>query len=62
MQVQQGKKQEQFGAKQPEGKKLDSRLSWIMEEQERADAQRSKGLIKGTIGKQLVGKDGQHCW
>ena len=62
MQVQQGKKQAQIGTQEPEGKKVDKHLMWIMEEQERNDAQRSKGLIKGVIGKQLVGQDGQHCW
>ena len=51
-----------MAAKQPENKKIDKRLMWIMEEQERQDAQRSKGLIKGVISKQLVGQDGQHCW
>ena len=62
MQVQQGKKQDQMTSPEPEGKKIDKHLMWIMEEQERSDAQRSKGLIKGVIGKQLAGQDGQHCW
>ena len=57
-----GKNKLKLAHKQPEGKKIDKRLMWIMEEQERNDAQRSKGLIKGVIGKQLVGQDGQHCW
>lgn len=62
MQLKQGEKQAQIGKQEPEGKKIDKRLMWVMEEQERKDAQRSKGLIKGVIGKQLVGQDGQHCW
>lgn len=62
MQVQQGKKQAQLGTQEQSEKKVDARLMWIMQEQERNDAQRSKGLIKGMIGKQLVGQDGQHCW
>jgi hypothetical protein len=45
-----------------EEKKVDARLMWIMQEQERKDAERSKGLIKGAIGKKLGGQDGQHCW
>jgi tetratricopeptide (TPR) repeat protein len=61
MQVQQGQKQASRGAQQQE-KKIDARLMWIMQEQERKDTERSKGLIKGMIGEQLVGQDGQHCW
>lgn len=63
MQVQQqGEKQAALGVQDTESKKIDSHLMWIMKEQERKDAARSKGLIKGMIGKQLVGQDGQHCW
>jgi tetratricopeptide (TPR) repeat protein len=62
MQVQQGDKQAAMAAQAKEEKKVDARLMWIMQEQERKDAERSKGLIKGAIGKKLGGQDGQHCW
>ena len=43
-------------------KKVDRRLMAIMQDQEKKDAERTKGLIKGTIGQQLVGQEGEHCW
>ena len=60
MKVEQSKSPVKKAPKQE--KKVDERLMWIMQEQERQDAQHAKGLIKGVVGKNLVGKDGQHCW
>jgi flagellar biosynthesis chaperone FliJ len=60
MKVEQSKSPVKKAPKQE--KNVDERLMWIMQEQERQDAQHAKGLIKGVVGKNLVGKDGQHCW
>lgn len=60
MEVKQGESPVKKAPKQE--KKVDERLMWIMQEQERQDAQHAKGLIKGVVDKNLVGKHGQHCW
>ena len=63
MQLQQGKAQSPGCKPQlQDTKKIDRRLMAIMQDQEKKDAQRSKGLIKGLIGQQLAGQEGEHCW
>ena len=43
-------------------KKVDKKLAVIMQDQEKRDAKRTKGYIKGMVGKQLTRQDGQHNW
>lgn len=49
-------------AAKQETKKVDKNLAAIMQDQEKRDSRRIKGYIKGMVGKQLTGQDGQHNW
>ena len=43
-------------------KKSGTHSCQLLQEQEQQDAALNKVLLRDTVGKQLVGHDGQNCW
>jgi hypothetical protein len=48
--------------KDEKAQKVEAWLAHLLKEQEEKDAALNKQMIKATVNKTLVGKDGQNCW